>query len=89
MIIYLSQQKDTLTAVTDRGYTPLMCAVSVGRLDLVELLISVGADPTFKTKDGKDALTVARHMANKSPQRPKIQNIVTYLESLISDNTKK
>ena len=45
------------------GYTPLHWAVYFGYHDLVELLISKGADPTIQSDTGRSALEIARSMA--------------------------
>ena len=37
------------------GNTPLHCACSKGKIDCVKLLLSNGADPTIKNKEGKIA----------------------------------
>ena len=42
------------------GYTPLMGAASSGRVDLLDLLLSRGADPALVTQEGKSAATLAR-----------------------------
>ena len=73
-----------MIAVNARGYTPLMSAVIAERLDLIKLLISQGADPTFKTKDGDDALTIARLRAGDDPQDQDLQHIVSFLEDVTS-----
>jgi len=45
------------------GYTPLHWAVYFGYPDLVELLISKGADPDIQSNTGRYALEIARAMA--------------------------
>ncbi|HUV64301.1 MAG TPA: ankyrin repeat domain-containing protein [Sedimentisphaerales bacterium] len=45
------------------GYTPLHWAVYFGYPDLVELLISKGADPNIQSDTGRYALEIARAMA--------------------------
>ena len=45
------------------GYTPLQWAVYFGCHDLVELLISKGADPNIQSDTGRSALEIARSMA--------------------------
>lgn len=41
-------------------YTPLMGAAANARLDILELLLARGADPSLKTSDGKTAADLAR-----------------------------
>lgn len=43
----------------DRGYSPLMDAVLVGSVELVDLFLAKGADPDLLSKDGQTALIVA------------------------------
>jgi ankyrin repeat protein len=45
------------------GYTPLHWAVYFGYADLVELLVSKGADPNIKSDTGRHALEIAKAMA--------------------------
>ncbi len=45
------------------GYTPLHWAVYFGYSDLIELLISRGADPDIQSDTGRHALEIARAMA--------------------------
>ena len=45
------------------GYTPLHWAVYFGYSDLIELLISKGADPDIQSDTGRYALEIARAMA--------------------------
>jgi len=45
------------------GYTPLHWAVYFGYADLIELLISKGADPNIQSDTGRYALEIARAMA--------------------------
>jgi hypothetical protein len=45
------------------GYTPLHWAVYFGYPDLIELLISKGADPDIQSNTGRYALEIARAMA--------------------------
>jgi len=45
------------------GYTPLHWAVYFGYPDLIELLISKGADPNIQSDTGRYALEIARAMA--------------------------
>jgi hypothetical protein len=45
------------------GYTPLHWAVYFGYSDLIELLISKGADPDIQSNTGRYALEIARTMA--------------------------
>ena len=42
------------------GYTPLMSAAASGRDDLVDLLLTGGADPALTNAEGKTAADVAR-----------------------------
>ena len=46
-------------AIDDSGWTPLMMAVLRGNLEICELLLLAGANPTTATIDGIDALTLA------------------------------
>jgi ankyrin repeat protein len=41
------------------GATPLMRAAKYGDVNLAKILLERGADPTLKTKDGNNALTIA------------------------------
>jgi hypothetical protein len=45
---------------TDRGFTPLMEAAFNGQVEMVELLLGHGADPSMKDDDGKSAVDHAR-----------------------------
>ena len=45
------------------GYTPLHWAVYFGYPDLIELLISKGADPNIQSDTGRYALEIAKSMA--------------------------
>lgn len=47
-------------ALTVTGLTPLQSAVSVGKLSVARILCAFGADPSFKSPDGKNAYDCAR-----------------------------
>ena len=49
----------------DLGITPLIYAVEACDYEMVELLLKLGADPSRKRKDGKDALTIAKEKKNE------------------------
>lgn len=49
-----------VNAVTSRGETALCYAVSSGNLEAVKILLAAGADPNFKTADGKTLTELAR-----------------------------
>ena len=49
---------------TDRT-TSLMLAVEVGQTEVVELLLSKGADPELRNSDGKTALDLAKDKNNE------------------------
>nr|CAD7456427.1 unnamed protein product [Timema tahoe] len=46
------------------GESVLMVAVKCGRVEVVKLLLNHGADPTFISKDGRTALSVAETVGN-------------------------
>ncbi|MEM9192813.1 MAG: ankyrin repeat domain-containing protein [Myxococcota bacterium] len=43
-----------------RNWTPLMFAASGGRLQLVQLLLEAGANPTLQSEDGRTAMSLAQ-----------------------------
>ena len=43
-----------------RGITPLMMAALIGSQDMVQLLLTIGADPHAVSSKGKDAEQIAR-----------------------------
>ncbi len=42
------------------GFTPLHAAAQNGNMDLVQLLLAHGADPTARTNDGRSAMDFAK-----------------------------
>lgn len=49
-----------VNAPQEKGFTPLHEAAATGKLDLLRILLSHGANPEQKTEDGKSALDLAR-----------------------------
>lgn len=48
-----------VNAPDNNGNTPLLWALSNGKLDILRTLINAGADPTLKNNEGKTALEKA------------------------------
>jgi len=62
----INEVLDAGTDINDKdwlGYTPLHWAVYFGYGDLIELLVSRGADPDIQSDTGRYALEIARSMA--------------------------
>ena len=57
------------------GFTPLFIAVSHNNVDMLKFLLSIGADPTLKSKSNNTALDLALSSLNFSP---------TLVENLLS-----
>ena len=64
------------------GYTPLHWAVYFGYSDLIELLISKGADPDVQSNTGRYALEIARAMAY-----PELEALLRKLGAKAGDET--
>ncbi|XP_060083841.1 protein phosphatase 1 regulatory subunit 12B-like [Ylistrum balloti] len=54
----------------DRGNTPLHCASSDYDAELIKTLLSLGADPTIRNKDGKTPRDLAEPQSWQSDQTP-------------------
>lgn len=52
----LLQGKVEINKPDSYGFTPLIWAASNGNIEIIELLLSHGADPNFRNKDGGSAL---------------------------------
>ncbi len=63
-IIKLFAFRDSVNSTSSDGSTPLTYAVEAGDIDIVTLLLELGADVNKKRKDGKDALTIAKDQKN-------------------------
>jgi hypothetical protein len=57
--LLLEREADANAVSDDRGTTALMEAASLGDTDIVEMLLSHGADPNIKSKSGRTALMLA------------------------------
>ena len=55
-----SSKMASVDVVANDGSTPLMVAASVGNVEIIELLLSVGCNPFKTNNDGYDALIVAQ-----------------------------
>lgn len=60
--ILIDQGAAEVNAVTPDGKTPLMFAAMFNQIEILELLLSKGADPTSTTEDGMTALKLAQSM---------------------------
>lgn len=61
---------DMLNALDSEGRTPLILATELGeRHEIIEHLLSAGADPNKRRADGKTALTIARELGDKEAER--------------------
>ena len=56
----LSSKMSSVNVVANDGSTPLMVAASVGSVEIIEYLLSVGCNPFKTNNDGYDALVVAQ-----------------------------
>jgi len=56
----LSSKMASVNVVANDGSTPLMVAASVGSVEIIEYLLSVGCNPFKTNNDGYDALVVAQ-----------------------------
>lgn len=59
VVTLLLDRHASIDAVDNRGRTPLMIAAENGHAEMVDLLISRGADPALKDKGGKTAFDLA------------------------------
>ena len=65
MIEWLVERGAEINAISkDRGYSPVMDAVWKSSLDIVDLLIKLGADLNIVSNDGQTALIVATGASN-------------------------
>ena len=55
-----SSKMATVDVVANDGSTPLMVAASIGNVEIIEFLLSVGCNPFKTNNDGYDALIVAQ-----------------------------
>ena len=55
----LLDQGAHVDARNEHGYTPLMGAVAMGRIDMVKLLLDRGANPALEDKTARTALHYA------------------------------
>ena len=56
----LSSKMASVNVTANDGSTPLMVAASVGNVEIIEYLLSVGCNPFKTNNDGYDALIVAQ-----------------------------
>ena len=56
----LSSKMASVNVVANDGSTPLMVAASVGNVEIIEFLLSVGCNPFKTNNDGYDSLVVAQ-----------------------------
>ncbi len=56
----LSSKMASVNVIANDGSTPLMVAASVGSVEIIEYLLSVGCNPFKANNDGYDALVVAQ-----------------------------
>jgi len=54
-----------INAVDKNGWSTLMFAASQGEADIVRILMSRGADPNLKSKEGETALMIATSEQHK------------------------
>jgi len=81
----INELLDAGTDINDKdwlGYTPLHWAVYFGYADLIELLVSKGANPDIQSDTGRYALEIARAMAY-----PKLEALLRKLGATASDVT--
>lgn len=67
------------TVLINTKYTPLMAAVSKGKIDVVHKLLRAGADVHFQDKDGHTALECAEKMIKDGTAGKNGQRIVDVL----------
>ena len=60
IVRWLIEAGADVNARQQMDYTPLMGAAANARLDILEMLLAHGADPSLKTTDGKTAAQLAR-----------------------------
>ena len=60
IVAWLLDAGADVNARQQMDYTPLMGAAANARVDILELLLSRGADPSLQTTDGKTAAALAR-----------------------------
>lgn len=94
--------RDNVNKVIDNknGYTPLHYAVKMNNDQMIKLFLSLDAEPSIKTKDGKDAFDIGLKYQNKylfdlelkdrditiSSQSKTIQNISAKLTDMENNN---
>ena len=54
-----------MDATDPNGYTALMYATFYGHLDIADLLLSRGADPSLENSSGQTALSIAKDKEHK------------------------
>lgn len=55
----LIKAKADINIRDQKGYTPLLAAVTTGKQDLIDLLLANGADPTSRSDAGEDIAAIA------------------------------
>ena len=58
-----------INAIDDKGWSALMFAAARGQSDIVRILMSRGADPNMKSKEGETALMIATNGDHKETVR--------------------
>ncbi|KYQ92009.1 ankyrin repeat-containing protein [Tieghemostelium lacteum] len=83
MVYVLLKNNANVNIITIAGESPLHYAVRLGRLDVLKILITAGADPTLlSTKEKKTPLTLAEEI-----NQPDIVDLLRRLEIIINSLT--
>lgn len=80
-VVELLEKGASISYVDGLGWNPLMNAAWVGASDIVELLLSRGADPAWKNREGKNVLELLQELGElDAPHRRAYELIESKLD---------
>lgn len=89
----LASKMATIDVTSNDGSTPLMIAASIGNIEILEFLLSVGCNPFIENKNGITALAVAEHkkfpgcaklIKNHMDAHPDLKNKTSNVSNIIA-----